>query len=581
MMIRVKPAWTALRSALWIGTAIVGLEPTTHAGPAADRSRGIQIMSFEDIVPTEGLVRQRAARTFELYKSYTPEHVLTLNYSSTASDKAFPGDTIGRYILSASLLAQALHEPEPETLTQVLAALPKMLNAEGYLGWVLPPDRADETGLSNLMWSNGLTEYYLWKKDAQALAFNRNVFAKIVLPVREAFYYYYDAERTDGKIKWVHCTGDTAQGFGIIDPATRGAELFPSPELRETINELIRLDARIDHVKIKAQIHAVLFTARGVLRWYEAEGVPEHLAFAERLYRSYRDLAMTENYENYNWFGRPEWTEGCAIVDSFTVAVRLWRITGKSEYLRDAQLILYNALLVNQKGGDFGINNCVGPNHQLFLKPGQPAPWCCSVWGGKGLARAIQYSCFQVEDGLMVTIPESSTLTAHLQDGLFSVRQTTSYPHEDAVYFRIVANESKKERRLAVYMPPWIKPESILVEVNGQPVPRVMEQDFLVIKRLLKPGDRIAVQFQQETGATGLLHPEELPGFHRYRHGPLLLGVDATEERKLPRNTPLTPTRSARYQAGGLTLVPLCDLIDRRAAGGESGSKSIQVLFRD
>ena len=93
-----------------------------------------------------------------MYKAYTPQHVLTLNYSTTPSDKAFPGDTIGRYILSATLLSRALHEPEPETLKNVMAALPAMLNAEGYLGWVLPLDRADETGLSNAMWSNGLTD---------------------------------------------------------------------------------------------------------------------------------------------------------------------------------------------------------------------------------------------------------------------------------------------------------------------------------------------------------------------------------------------------------------------------------------
>lgn len=250
---------------------------------ARRRGREIQFVEFKDILPNDGLLRQRARHTFEMYKNYTPKHVLTLNYSTKPSDKAFPGDTIGRYILSASLLAQALHQTEPETLRQVMAALPGMVNAEGYLGWVLPPDRADETGLANYMWSNGLTEYHLWKKDRAALDFNRTVFQRIILPVREAYYYYYSPERTDGKIKWVHCTGDTAQAFGIIDPATRGAPLFPSRKLKEEINELIRLDSKIDHVKIQAQLHAVLFTTRGVLRWYEAQGDPAHLQFAERL----------------------------------------------------------------------------------------------------------------------------------------------------------------------------------------------------------------------------------------------------------------------------------------------------------
>ena len=557
------------------------VEPSAAPATPLDRRQSVQFVEFEDITPAEGLLRERAARTMALYKAYSPEHVLTLNYSTTPSDKAFPGDTIGRYILSTSLLAQALHEPEPETLKKVMLALPNMLNAEGYLGWVLPPDRADETGLANLMWANGLTEYYLWKKDPTALDFNRNLFRRIILPVREAFYYYYAAERTDDKIKWVHCTGDTAQAFGILDPATRGATLFPSPELKEEINELIRLDGRIDHVKIQAQIHAVLFTARGILRWYEAEGHPEHLRFAERLYRNYRDLAMTENYENYNWFGRPDWTEGCAIVDSFTVAMRLWRLTGKSEYLGDAQLILYNGLLVNQKDGDFGVNNCVGANRQIFLKPGQPAPWCCSVWGGKGLARAIQYSYFRLADGLMVTIPGPGTVTARLPDGLLKLRQTTGYPHENGIRFEVVASESPRERRLAVFMPPWIRRESITLSVNGQPAAWALESDFLVVKRVMRRGDILELQFQQVAGPVGLLYPDRMPGYHRYLHGPLVLGVDTKDERKLPLKAALTPLGAACYRTEDVTLVPLCNLIDRHDAAKGARSGSMQVLFRD
>ena len=50
---------------------------------------------------------------------------------------------------------------------------------------------------------------------------------RLVLPVNEAFYYYYSPEKNDGKIKWVHCTGDTAQSFAIVDVcdlANRGEE---------------------------------------------------------------------------------------------------------------------------------------------------------------------------------------------------------------------------------------------------------------------------------------------------------------------------------------------------------------------
>jgi uncharacterized protein len=581
-MTRALPALTLLI----MFSALQSPSPATAAESARphsakSRSQSIRFIEFEDITPAEGLLLKRARYTYDMYKAYTPEHVLKLNYSTKPSDKAFPGDTIGRYILSATLLSRALHEPAPETLKKVMAALPAMLNAEGYLGWVLPPDRADETGLSNVMWSNGLTEYCLWTRDGTALRMNRNVFAQIILPIREAYYYYYSPEKTDGRIRWVHCTGDTAQAFGIIDPATRGYALFPSRALRREVNELIRLYQKIDHVEIKAQIHAVLFTARGILRWYEIEHNARHLQFAEDLYRRYRQLAMTEDYENYNWFGRPDWTEGCAIVDSFTVAVRLWRLTGKAEYLEDAQHILFNGLLANQKGGDFGVNNCVGPTNQIFLKEGKPAPWCCSVWGGKGLARAMQYSYFQREDGLMVTIPGNSTVTTRLPSGLLTLKQTTGYPHENGIRFEVLASESRRKRTLAVFLPSWIKRDSISVAVNGQRVDWSTQKNFLLLRRTMKRGDVIEVGFEQCFGAAPLLRPDRSPGFHRYMHGPLVLGVDTKEEKKLPLGTPIEALGSARYQAADITLAPLCELTDRVDPAQHAHSGAIQLLFRD
>ena len=561
-------------------SAVAGVDPAAQE-TLASRIRSIQTIDFEDITPGGGLLPKRARYTLDMYKAYTPRHVLTLNYSTEPSDKAFPGDTIGRYILSTTLLSRALHEPEPQTLKDVMAALPGMLNAEGYLGWVLPKDRADETGLSNVMWSNGLTEYCLWKKDDAALKMDRNIFAQSIQPIGEAYEYYYSPEKSDGKFKWVHCTGDTAQAYGIIDPATRGYALFPSPVLKQEINDLIRLYRKIDPVAIPAQTHAVLFTTRGILRWCEIETSTECLDFAESLYGHYRQLAMTENYENYNWFGRPDWTEGCAIVDSFTVAMRLWRLTGKTEYLKDAQLILFNGLLANQKDGDFGTNNCVGPNNEIFLKPGKAAPWCCSVWGGKGLARALQYSYFRLENGVAVTIPGNSTVMVRLPDGPLTIEQTTGYPHEGGVHFKVLASESGKKRMLALFAPSWINRDSIAVAVNGQHGEYPIVDDFIQIDRVMKPGDVIEVQFKQISGVAPLLRPERTPGFHRYMHGPLVLGADTVDEKMAPLDARIEALGAACYRVDGVALAPLCDLTDQRDTARHAGSGSIQVLFRD
>lgn len=76
---------------------------TPHAVPVA----------LDNITPEPGMLLTRARYTFDLYKGYTPKHVLSLNYSTQPSGNKFPGDTIGRYILSTTLLCRALHEEEP------------------------------------------------------------------------------------------------------------------------------------------------------------------------------------------------------------------------------------------------------------------------------------------------------------------------------------------------------------------------------------------------------------------------------------------------------------------------------------
>ena len=569
---------------LVLAVAAAGGETTLEAKMKS--GTGISAVEFADITLERGMLLARARATFDLYKGYSPKHVLSLNYSTTPSDHAFPGDTIGRYILSTTLLCQALHEEEPETLKHVMAAIPGMLNEEGYLGWVLPKDRADETGLANLGWANGLTEYYLWKRDRRALEMNRNLFARVVLPVKEAYYYYYSPEKNDGKIKWVHCTGDTAQGFAIIDVCSRGYALFPSAELKQETDELIRLYARLDRVKIKAQIHATLYLTRGMLRWYETQGDPKHLELAKAIYDQYRSLAMTENYENYNWFGRPEWTEGCAIVDSLTVVQRLFRMTGDPRYLADMQLILYNALLANQKGGDFGTNTCVGPNRQLFLKDGPApiAPWCCSVWGGKGLARTIQSTYFLAGPALVVANFVNSTVTARLAGGELRLRQTSNYPYEGDVTFEILSAPgatAAKEPELRVFIPPWVLADSIELTVAGTSAKAEVRDSFLPIRRAFAAGDIVRLRFRQKAGPADLLDPKRTPGYHRYMHGPLVLGADSREEKTLPLAEPLEPLGNGSYKAGGVTLVPLCDLANRRDDARRAKSGAIQVLFKD
>lgn len=99
---------------------------------------------------------------------------------------------------------------------------------------------------------------------------------------------------------------------------------------------------------------------------------------------------MTANYANYNWFGRPYWTEPCAIVDSYMASMALFRLTQQSEYAVLANRIYYNALLASQRpNGGFGCDLCSGTEQSgRFVQANTDvyeAWWCCSMRGAEGL----------------------------------------------------------------------------------------------------------------------------------------------------------------------------------------------------
>ena len=70
--------------ALVVTLVSVSANAVSAADPVAQetlmsRIRTIHMIDFEDITPGEGLLPKRARYTLDMYKAYTPQHVLTLN----------------------------------------------------------------------------------------------------------------------------------------------------------------------------------------------------------------------------------------------------------------------------------------------------------------------------------------------------------------------------------------------------------------------------------------------------------------------------------------------------------------------
>ena len=493
----------------------------------------MKTIAFEDVAP-EGLLKQRAKLSF----AHLQDEYFQWPSLSKVNFEPFPGDAIGRCINGLTLLSRALHQPAPASLHEIVKRSAELHNSDGYLGPKLPESRANEDVLAaHNGYACGLSEYGLWTGDAKATEALKRMSANLFVPARRAIPLYRENPDAAAKMNWHLSGGDIGQLFLLLDGITRSYVQVPSPELKATIETMIARYRELDLVKISAQTHAMLSATTGILRWYELQHRPEDLAFAEALYKQYRDLAMTETYENFNWFNKPEWTEACAVTDSFILTVNLWRLTGKVSYLEDAHLILFNGFLPGQlRNGGFGTSPCVGPNGICRAKEHGEAPFCCSMRGGEGIARAIQYSYFMERDTVVLAFYSDNTATLRFSDGTCTVRERTGYPYEGKVRLEIVESQVADEKTFRFLVPSWAVKNSLRVTVNGGKVEPSLAGSFAGITVKPVAGTVVEVAFEQESGPRPALHPDRSPGATRFFRGPLLLGSSSEEAAQ-----PLTP----------------------------------------
>lgn len=239
---------------------------------------------------------------------------------------------------------------------------------------------------------------------------------------------------------------DVGCDFIFMDGLVQAYSIVPSETLKELIQEMISRFLEMDIVKIKAQTHATLTGLRAIVRFYEMTGDRYLLDEVEKRYLLYRNLAITENYENFNWFERPEWTEPCAIVDSYLLATQLWQHTEKTSYLNDAQLIYYNALGHTQRvNGGFGCDNCPGPSTGFLQVQADEAFWCCTMRGAEGLSKAVQYSCFTQRNTIAFTSFNSGLFRFNKGNKICNLTMETNYPYNGKVAL-LVDSLNEKDR---------------------------------------------------------------------------------------------------------------------------------------
>lgn len=524
---------------------------------------------------------------------YRPEKVFVADQAN------WPGDWEGRAILALTMLGQTTKR-EPAYLDEIMRLLPKHFNSKEYLGEIYPEGIISEQQLSGHSWLlRGLIEFYLWKKDESVLQMIKSIVNNLLLPARNHYKEYpalpkdreYDKIQLKGEAmgkltgtlinNWYTST-DIGCAFIMLDGATQAYELLKLPELEELIKEMLEKFFQIDLLGISIQTHATLSGLRGALRYYELKGNNELLEQIIHFYDIYRTEGMTENYSNYNWFNRPEWTEPCAIVDSYIVSFQLWKHTKNERYLEDAHNIYFNGLGYAQRpNGGFGCDTCLGDNQYLNGQEGiYEAYWCCTMRGSDGLANVSKNIALYNEDSIVLPFYFDSNFELKSKEGFIECKEHTQYPYHGNVELEIIKTNIIGEKNIQFYIPSWVPENSIKVLVNGKCQSVCVEEGFVQVTVSVEEGLKISIQFPLSLRVEKMQNKNTPSDYKKYFHGGLLLGYDNSS---LPIS--IDCTGSFQYLEHGkyiynneIVLEPIRHILDELPDIAKQNRK--QVLFK-
>lgn len=392
-----------------------------------------------------------------------------------------------------------------QKLNEIISAFPSHLNGLGYIGSEdSEPD--ERTFADNGLILRGLCAYYNMSSNGKALDWIRSVASGLFVRNKEVFMNYSLAPGLEGLVEAYRLVG--------------------TPEMKEVIDSMATRFLETDLAAVKAGTHASLSACRGLISYAEITGDPKWVAEAESRWNVYKEYGMTENYGSYTQMGLYEGhADPSATADSYILALKLWQHTRKSEYLKEAQLIYYNALCHVQRGdGSFGLDTCPGEasGTDLSVVTDEPFPMG-TMSGAEGLATAA--ACFWMREGntFYVTNPRSSTLSA---EGL-ELEMTTEYPFEGILVLDVKSNLTGSGVNVKVYVPDWMLLSTI--QYDGKILPAKVGDDGFLTFEKLKTGDRVLFDYSFSPRQEPVVNVHNTkPGQARYFSGPFILNEEGT-----------------------------------------------------
>lgn len=459
----------------------------------------------------------------------------------------FSGDVSGRWL--EALCATAAYRARP--FAEIGEWLPELLAAqrpEGYFGAEFAAQGLRREDMA-LLWGNGrllvgLVEHYRLTGDRRSLDAARRLgdFVVKIAPemnsprVRQQFA---EGSFAMGYICWTQMT----EAVAALHAVTR------QPQYLAVAREIA---ARIER-RPGEHAHGFLTSLRGVLELYEATGERALLTQAEHEWQDVVDSGnlLVSGSVPEAWRPKAFRTEGCAEADWLRLSLRLWRLTGRLQYLEAAERTLFNEFAMNQfSTGDFGHRPLAATGVRHGATEAQAggsarAWWCCTLHGLRAFPEIFRHVWRDSEGALWYDLP----VEGEGQMGGLRVVASSTLEIDGAITLR-VADASGRQAAIHVRMPSWcpgleIHSHDGAAEISGG-------NGWRRVSRIWQRGDSVTLRYAMRTRAE-----RRVDGRAALFHGPWLLGVAEAAD-PFFFDEPFTTNR-LRLTAGadgGLRLMP-------------------------
>ncbi len=240
----------------------------------------------------------------------------------------------------------------------------------------------------------------------------------------------------------------------------------------------------------------------GLLELYRLTGKDEYLKAVENTWQNILDTEINiagSGSAMECWFGGKQlqtmhitsYQETCVTATWIKLSQQLLRLTGEAKYADAIEQTYYNALLgaMYKDGSDWAKYSPLAGQRGEGSEQCKMGLNCCVASGPRGLFTLPVTSVMGEEDGISINFFVNGTYRVKTAEGQqIEVEQQTDYPESGNITLKI--KPSKEENiKVRIRIPAWSRRSTI--EVNDQPIAKVVPGKYAEINREWKKGDLI------------------------------------------------------------------------------------------